>query len=243
MLDRMEASAGRERRFVSDASHELRTPIANIRTGLEVALAHPGATDWTVVAGEVLDQNGRMERLVAGLLLLARSDEGSLIEASQSTDLAAVARSVVADTARENGPTVELRAREAQMRVPVVYAERMVANLVDNARRFAASLVTVEVGPGDGCVVLSVTDDGPGVPGPDRERIFERFVRLDEARNRGEGGFGLGLAIVADLARFYGGSIRVEDAERTGARFVLELPVAVTPSGSPPPRPDPVPSY
>ena len=258
MLDRLEASARRERRFVSDASHELRTPIANIRTGLEVALAHPEATDWPLVAGEVLDQNERMERLVNGLLLLARSDEGSLIEAAQPTDLGAVAASVVAEfhreTRRRRRPVVELRAGEAAMLVPAVYAERMVANLIDNASRFAASRIEVDVHRAATFVILTVTDDGPGVPEADRERIFERFVRLDEARNRGEGGFGLGLAIVADLARFYGGSIRAESAEGGGARFVLELPAAgagaddsgtvpPTPSASPPPRPDRVPSY
>jgi signal transduction histidine kinase len=255
MLDRIEASAVRERRFVSDASHELRTPIANIRTGLEVALAHPEATDWLMVAGEALDQNERMEELVAGLLLLARSDEGSLVEAAEPTDLAAVAARVVDDLEREtrrgHHPPVELRAEPARMRVPSMYAERMVANLVDNARRFAVSRLSVDVCTAGTDVVLTVTDDGPGVPPEDRERIFERFVRLDEARDRGEGGFGLGLAIVADLARFYGGTIRVEEAEGGGARFVLRLPAAatlagagaLTPSGSPPPRPDPVPSY
>ena len=229
MLDRMQASTERERRFVSDASHELRSPIANIRTGLEVALHHPAGTDWPQVAAEVLDQNDRMDRLVSGLLLLARSDEGSLVEAGEPTDMAAVVASVVA--AAPDRPEIRLSARPAPVRVPPVYVERMVTNLVDNARRFAVERVTVEVGPEAGAAVVRVRDDGPGVPPAERHRIFERFVRLDEARDRDEGGFGLGLAIVADLARFYRGTIEVTDAA-PGAEFLLRLPLAPPARGS-----------
>ena len=252
MLDRMEASTDRERRFVSDASHELRSPIANIRTELEVALRHPDAVDWWQVATEVLGQNDRMEQLVAGLLLLARSDEGSLIASREPTDLAAVAEEVL-DRGPEGPLSISITTRPAPVRVPAVYAERMIANLIDNARRFASSAVTVSVGPApasgtaDGpvgpdrsepaFVELRVADDGPGVPEHERDRIFERFVRLDEARNRDDGGFGLGLAIVADLSRFYGGSIRVEPGG-PGATFVLRLPAATSntvPPTAPPP--------
>ena len=243
MLDRMEASTERERRFVSDASHELRSPIANIRTELEVALRHPDVADWWQVAGDVLSQNERMEQLVAGLLLLARSDEGSLIEATEPTDLAAVVEAVVSD-GPPRGRSVRVVVREpAVVRVPEVYAERMVTNLVDNALRFAATAVTVTVSrsveQGGTFAVLTVSDDGPGVPEADRQRIFERFVRLDEARNRGEGGFGLGLAIVADLSRFYGGSIEVGRGG-PGAEFVLRLPTA--PAARPPELAPPQPS-
>ncbi|HMC40061.1 MAG TPA: HAMP domain-containing sensor histidine kinase [Acidimicrobiales bacterium] len=241
MLDRMEASTQRERRFVSDASHELRSPIANIRTELEVAMHHPGVANWWQVATGVLGQNERMEGLVSGLLLLARSDEGSLIEASEPTDLAHTVEMVVRDLP-PGPPVVRLRIDPAPVRVPPVYAERMVANLVDNARRFASTAVDVSltVGPGPGPVRLVVADDGPGVPEAERERIFERFVRLDEARDRGEGGFGLGLAIVADLSRFYGGTIRVGSGA-PGAEFVLELPAALAPVAPAPVAP-PVPS-
>ena len=259
MLDRMEASTERERRFVSDASHELRSPIANIRTELEVALRHPGAADWWQVAGDVLSQNDRMEQLVAGLLLLARSDEGSLIASAEPTDLAVVAEQVVGGES-DGRVAVTLHARPAPVRVPAVYAERMIANLVENARRFATSAVAVSVGPAPsrgtigaplgsagpagwpgvgaetaGFVELRVVDDGPGVPDQERERIFERFVRLDQARNRDDGGFGLGLAIVADLSRFYGGSIQVEPGG-PGAMFLLRLPMA-TPTPTPTPKP------
>ncbi|MBV9659654.1 MAG: HAMP domain-containing histidine kinase [Acidimicrobiales bacterium] len=227
MLDRIEASSARERRFVSDASHELRSPIANIRTELEVALHHPGATDWSEVAAEVLAENERMESLVAGLLLLARSDEGSLLPAAEPVDLAQVAADMIAPY-RTALPLVEVLTEPAPVRVPRVYLERMVANLVDNARRFARSTVILTARTEAGMAVLRVQDDGPGVPEVDRRRIFERFVRLDEARDRDEGGFGLGLAIVADLSRFYGGTIEVE-GDGPGAQFVLRLPGVTRP--------------
>lgn len=232
MLDRIQASTERERRFVADASHELRSPIANIRTELEVALHTPDLADWPEVAGEVLGQNQRMEQLVSGLLLLARSDEGSLIEAEEPTDLVRLlvdlvgglpaTPRVIVEVAEGSGP--------AAVGVPRVYLERMVGNLVDNARRFAATHVRVRVSTPGPLVELRVQDDGPGVPEGDRQRIFERFVRLDEARHRREGGFGLGLAIVADLSRFYRGSIEVTSAS-PGAEFVLRLPAAAVPAG------------
>lgn len=226
MLDRIQASSERERRFVSDASHELRSPIANIRTELEVALHHPAVTDWELVAGEVLNQNQRMEQLVSGLLLLARSDEGSLPADADPVDLAGVVGDVTGGVGNREiaeTPDVRVETSPALVPVPAVYLERIVRNLVDNARRFASTAVTVTVARDGAEAVLTVEDDGPGVPPAERTRIFERFVRLDEARDRGEGGFGLGLAIVADLSRFYGGRIEVTDAH-PGARFVLHLP-------------------
>jgi signal transduction histidine kinase len=219
MLDRIEASSERERRFVSDASHELRSPIANIRTAVEVALHRPEQAEWRSVAEEVLSQNYRMDRLVEELLLLARSDEGGLLPAAESTDLALVAETVVAAS-----DLASLRAEPALVAVPAAYLERMIANLIDNARRFARAGVEVTVWSEGGHGHLSVRDDGPGVPAAERRRIFERFVRLDEARDRDEGGFGLGLAIVSDLCRFYGGTVEVGDAD-PGAVFTLSLPL------------------
>lgn len=228
MLDRIEASSARERRFVSDASHELRTPIANIRTEIEVALHHPQKADWHSVAYEVLAQNQRMGRLVEELLLLARSDEGSLPRASGVTDLAEVATTVAA--AAGTDPDVVLHAEPTPVNVPGVYLERIVSNLVDNARRFATSRVDVEVVVVGGFAILRVSDDGTGVPVDDRGRIFERFVRLDPARVRDEGGFGLGLAIVNDLCQAYGAVITVEDAPSgSGAMFVVRFPLSPQP--------------
>jgi signal transduction histidine kinase len=223
MLDRIEAASARERRFVSDASHELRSPIANIRTEIEVALHHPEFADWPTVAEDVLTENDRMGRLVQELLLLARADEGSLLPTSGATDLGEVAEQ--ADTGiTESGPQVFVNTVFAPVAVPPIYLERIVANLVGNARRFAASRIDVTVSREGSYAVLRVRDDGPGVPKAERNRIFERFVRLDEARDRGDGGFGLGLAIVADLCRAYGGHIEVGDAA-PGAVFTVHFPL------------------
>ena len=223
MLDRIEAASARERRFVSDASHELRSPIANIRTEIEVALHHPEFADWPSVAQDVLTENDRMGRLVQELLLLARADEGGLLPSRGATDLGEVAESADTDITA-GGPQIFVSTVVAPVAVPPIYLERIVANLVGNARRFATSRIDVTVTREGPYAVLRVRDDGPGVPQAERSRIFERFVRLDEARDRGDGGFGLGLAIVADLCRAYGGHIEVGDAA-PGAVFTLRFPL------------------
>jgi signal transduction histidine kinase len=251
MLDRMEHLSARERRFVADASHELRSPIANIRTALEVALHRPDSADWPRVAGDVLTEDSRMAQLVEDLLLLARSDEGHLVAASEGHDLLAVARQVVTSGDYAAGPpAVTVSGTSARVLVPGAYLERVIANLVDNARRYAISGVEVIVQRNDRVATLQVRDDGPGVPDAARCRIFERFVRLDEARDRDHGGFGLGLAIVADLCRAYGGTIEISDAE-PGAVFSVRFPLAraastqpsaaETPITTPSPAPEPEP--
>ena len=225
MLDRLEASSARERRFLADASHELRSPIANIRTAVEVALHRPKAADWPRVADEVLVEDARMTRLVEELLLLARSDDGRLAPVEQPCDLLAVAREVVAAAAYTEPPVLTVAGTPALVLVPVGYVERVIGNLVDNARRFAASRVDVVIRGTARTATIEVRDDGPGVPAAERERIFERFVRLDEARDREHGGFGLGLAIVADLCHAYHGSIEVDDGG-PGAVFRVRFPAA-----------------
>ncbi|MGH9055300.1 MAG: sensor histidine kinase, partial [Acidimicrobiales bacterium] len=231
MLDQLEASSTRERRFVSDASHELRTPIANIRTAIEVALHRPERADWSLVAGEVLAEDARMARLVEELLLLARSDERHLTAAEAPSDLAAVARSVVEERSSAEGPVITLRAEPAPVLVPLGYLERVITNLVDNAIRFASARVDVSIERSGVATTLQVSDDGPGVPEAERGRVFERFVRLDEARARNHGGFGLGLAIVADLCRAYGGSIEVSEAvPGPGAVFTVRFRSAPVPA-------------
>jgi signal transduction histidine kinase len=223
MLDRIEAASARERRFVSDASHELRSPIANIRTEIEVALHRPEFADWPTVAQDVLTENDRMGRLVQELLLLARADEGSLLPSSGATDLGEVAEAADTDFPQD-GLQILVSTVVAPVAVPPIYLERIVANLVGNAGRFATSRIDVTVSREEPYAVLRVRDDGPGIPPAEREHIFERFVRLDEARDRGDGGFGLGLAIVADLCRAYGGQIEVGDAG-PGAVFTLRFPL------------------
>ncbi|MET9136043.1 sensor histidine kinase [Streptomyces parvulus] len=219
-LAALEASVERQRRFVADASHELRSPIASLRTQLEVAAAHPELLD---LDGAVED-TVRLQRLAADLLLLARLDAGER-PADARVDLAALAREEAAGRAgvsvREGGETgaVAVAGSRGQL-------GRVLANLLDNAQRHARSAVVVSVRRDGGLAVVGVADDGDGVPEADRERIFERFVRLDDARSRDDGGAGLGLAIARDVAVRHGGTLTVHGGPAGGALFELRLPAA-----------------
>ncbi|PAZ09830.1 two-component sensor histidine kinase [Streptomyces sp. SA15] len=217
-LAALETSVERQRRFVADASHELRSPIASLRTQLEVGAAHPELLD---VKGAVED-TVRLQRLAADLLLLARLDAGERPAADARFDLAALAREGVegrAGVTLEAPEAVDVAGSRGQM-------GRLLTNLLDNAQRHARSAVRVSVRREGEWAVAGVADDGDGVPGSDRERIFERFVRLDEARSRDDGGAGLGLAIARDVATRHGGTLTVRDAPTGGALFELRLPLA-----------------
>ncbi|MEV4145216.1 ATP-binding protein [Amycolatopsis sp. NPDC049691] len=218
MLARLDDAVTRQSRFTSDASHELRTPLASLRTQLEVLLAHPDRLDWRHACDNALLDVTRLQDLVADLVLLGKLDHAGP-DRLEPVALSEVVRTVAAG-----------RAEIAVRGTPVVRGhrsrlERLLRNLVDNARRHAVSRVTVELSAVDGWAVLSVTDDGPGVPEADRERVFDRFVRLDDARARDDGGSGLGLAIVADIARAHGGTAALDG----GSRFVVRLPELKTP--------------
>jgi signal transduction histidine kinase len=223
MLDRLAAARGRQRAFVADAAHELRSPLASMRTQLEVA-QHLG--EGGELAADLLTDVARLSALVEDLLLLARagSDAGRPPEL-ESVDVRAL---LVATAGRYAGARVPVTVEQG----PVVQADvnseelrRVVANLTDNAVRHASSSVVLAVRADGGGVVLTVVDDGPGIPAQDRERVFERFARLDDARDRDAGGTGLGLAIVRELLRRSGGSIKLEDNPSTpGLTAKVHLP-------------------
>jgi len=228
MLDRLERARTRERRFIADASHELRSPIAAIRQHAEVALAHPDGLPAGELARTAYAESLRMQALVEDLLLLAQADEHTLPLRRRPVDLddlvleevrrlRAVAAAVTVDpggvsAARVEGDPAALR--------------RVLHNLGDNAARHARSRVAFALSEQDGWAQLHVDDDGPGVPAADRSRIFERFVRLDEARTRTGGGSGLGLAIVAEVVTAHGGAVVVADAPLGGARMTVRLPLS-----------------
>ena len=233
MLERLEDASSRQRRFVSDASHELRSPLALTRTELEVALAHPHATDWSSVASELLAENGRMERLITDLLLLARTDERDLAPMArgeaETVDLDEIILTEIGrfEASGNGSAAVDISAVSGgRVCGNGDQLARVVRNLLENARRHARQRVAVELHQVGDHVHLGVCDDGPGVPEPDRERIFERFVRLDDARSRQGGGSGLGLAIVRGIVIHHGGRLWVEENPGGGARFVVRLPAA-----------------
>ncbi len=226
MLDRLEAAADKQHRFVADASHELQSPLAAVRADLEVALAHPQATDWPDTARALLDENRHMERLVADLLFIARADGATPSARCTPVDLHEVVFDEAARLAGSDYVTIDTTGvTSAFVLGRRDDLARAVRNLLDNARRHATSAVTIGLHNGDGTVTLAVEDDGPGVPLEARARVFERFARLDDARTR-SGGTGLGLAIVREIVEHHGGSVAVHDSAsgNRGARFVVTLP-------------------
>ncbi len=226
MLGRLESSRRRQRAFVADAAHELRSPLASLRTQLDVALVTGTDPDTADLLAEV----DRLTGLVDDLLILARADDAAP-PPREVLDVAELAEQVVL---RYADARVPVTAGRTDNRAPVVQANptavaRVLANILDNAVRYAATNVTLSVGAAaDGGAMVIVTDDGPGIPAADRRRVFERFTRLHDARDRHTGGSGLGLAIVGELVRQQGGSVTLDDkspgGEPPGLRVEVHLP-------------------
>lgn len=217
MLDRLEKAAARQRSFVEDAAHELRSPISVLRASVEVARSHPDAFSTEELAVELEPEVSRMQALVDDLLLLARVGATPARRAEQ--DLRAVAAAAV--SAGRAGIAVEVRGT-GRAYGDAAAVGRVVRNLVENAARHARSRVRITIW--DGCII--VEDDGEGIAEGDRERVFERFVRLDEAREREAGGSGLGLAIVREIAREHGGDVVLGECEMGGLSATLTLPTS-----------------
>jgi len=226
MLDRIEDGQRLQRQFVSDASHELRSPLAVIRQTAEISQAHPDRIGAEQLAADVLAESARLETLVSALLTLARV-EGHADGAHEQVDLDDL---VFTEVARQRTvTTIALDVSEVgagRTTGNPVLLSQVVSNLLDNAVRHARSTVRISLRQDHGRATLAVEDDGAGIAAADRARVFERFVRLDEARARDDGGSGLGLAIVASIAHAHGGSVRVTDGSSGGARFEVVLPMA-----------------
>ncbi|MFC6930384.1 sensor histidine kinase [Actinomadura yumaensis] len=231
-LGRLQRFVERQRSFVADASHELRSPLTGLRAQLEVALQHPEDEDWPAVARTALGDAERLARIVGDLLVLAKLDAGVPAE-REDVDLGGLAR---AEAARpERRVPVDLDVAEGAVVLGVRHhLARLLTNLLDNAERHAASRVRVTVAVEGDEAVAEVADDGSGIAPEDRERVFRRFQRLPEGRARDKGGSGLGLAISRDIAIAHGGSLVAADSDR-GARLVLRLPLA----DASPPEPSP----
>ena len=225
MLERLQDSSNQQRRFVADASHELRSPLATIRSELEVHQAHPGSEEWPRIADAVLQEALRMQRLIDDLLLLAKSDAAihsvpvtavdlddlvfDQVERLQSTT------AITFDTSKVSG---------AQVIGDQAALERLIRNLLENACRYAVSAIDITLSEIDQRAIVIIEDDGPGIAEDDRERVFDRFTRLDEARDRDHGGTGLGLAIVSEIVRRHGGTVEVDHSSTGGALLRVDLP-------------------
>lgn len=231
MLERLEASATRQRRFIADASHELKSPLASMRATLDVA--HLNANGVESAAEEVLSgEVDRMTRLVADLLLLARSDEAGVTLNATDVDIDDIAMAEVRRLRTERVVHVDIDVEPVQIRGDAHMIAQAVRNLVDNAARFAKSTVRLSVRPTTNGVRIIVEDDGPGIPAERRSEVFDRFVRLDEHRSRAGGGTGLGLAIVAEIARLHEGNVSVDTSSLGGAQVALTLLDIGSPTGS-----------
>ncbi|GAA2398887.1 hypothetical protein GCM10010191_02100 [Actinomadura vinacea] len=227
-LDRLDAALERHRRFTSDASHDLRSPITAARAQLEEALLRPEEADWPRVGRSVLGSLERLQAIVTDLLELARLDADAHRDAmgrrGEEIDLAGLVRAELERAPREGTRLVLRLERGVLVRGDRLRLSRLLANLLDNARRHAAQEVSVTVRAEDGTAVMEVADDGEGIEPEDRELVFQRFSRLRAGRDRDAHGTGLGLPIARQIARAHEGTLTVEDGAR-GARFVLRLPL------------------
>jgi signal transduction histidine kinase len=215
MLGRLQASRDHERQFLSDASHELRSPLASMRAQLETG-------SWSSDADGVKAEAARLAHIVDDLMDLAKADEAA--PPTSETDLDEVVLEEVAAIASTSEITIDATNVGAARLIGDRQAlARMVRNLVDNASRHAASRVDVSLTNVDGIVTLTVDDDGDGVAEEDRKRVFERFTRTDSSRSRDTGGVGLGLAVVRATAERHGGDVRCDTSPTGGARFVVTL--------------------
>lgn len=227
MLARIEAGHAAQQRFVGDASHELRSPLATIISALEVAQAHPDLLNSELADHTLLPEAHRMAGLIDDLLLLARADERGPAARFGDVDLDDLA--IEAARTLRRTTSFEVRSEVAPTRVTgdAEALARVLRNLLDNAARHAASMIEITVGAPEtagGGALLTVGDDGPGVPEPDRLRVFDRFVRLDGDRSRSAGGSGLGLAIVAEIVAAHRGRVWIEERPGGGARVKVQLP-------------------
>ncbi|MEU0498303.1 ATP-binding protein [Mycobacterium sp. NPDC006124] len=227
MLARLQAGHEAQKRFVGDASHELRSPLTTIISALEVVVAHPevlgGDQAGDLVSTTLMPEALRMKVLIDDLLLLARADERGLDIAREDVDLDDLAAEELDRLRRETTLEVQGDFEPVRLTGDPAALSRVLRNLLDNAGRHAASRVRVTVRRDDDAVRVTVADDGPGIPPQDRERVFDRFVRLDADRSRSAGGSGLGLAIVREIVAAHGGSTSIGAGIGTGASVTIQL--------------------
>lgn len=226
MLARLESSVRRQQRFVGDASHELRSPLARMRSEIEVDLALTPTAAYRARLESLREEVLAVQRMVEDLLVLARLDSDRLPVRMQPVDLDDLVLNEATRLKAENRLAVDISGVSgAQVMGDPHQLARAIANLSDNAERHAAAAVTFTLTEGNGEAVLTVEDDGPGIPPGHTEVIFERFVRVDDARGQLTGGSGLGLAITREIVERHGGRVEVDPDGRSGARFIVTIPI------------------
>lgn len=240
MLARLEHALIREKQFIQDASHELKSPLSALRTTLEVSALHPEITDWSETTQIALSEADRMQRLIESLLLLARAETGPSRPASAELDLTSIVEEEIVRLERLNPELNFAFVTEVHATITAEpeLLRSLVRNLLENAARHARSRVRARTsalveGALKRGAALDVDDDGPGIPPDRREEVFERFARLDAARARHDGGTGLGLAIVRGVAVGLGGRVAALESDLGGARFRVDLPTATVTAAIP----------
>jgi signal transduction histidine kinase len=226
LLTRVAETRQRERRFAADASHELRTPLTTARLNLEIALSQPTIESLSLAADLTLVEIDRLDSLARDLLELTRLDKRQVRSIAQATDVSLLMSTEVAQRqTHSNMRTYSLTAANgAVSHVSIPLILRVVRNVLNNAERHAVSCIDVRVLVEGGQVVVEVYNDGASIAAADRARVFEPFTRLDEARDRDEGGAGLGLAIAAEIMAAHDGTLAIVDDPRGGTTFRLALP-------------------
>jgi signal transduction histidine kinase len=237
MLDRIDSATSRQRTFVGDAAHELRSPLASLRVQLEVAARLGPETDWPSLIDDVMVDVDRLDRLVDDLLTMARTDEaGGALRRREPVRLDELAETVVSGYRHARVPVTVRAPSRVQLDGDPDALRRVLVNLVDNAVRYARTQVVVAVDngalAGHPVARLTVTDDGMGIPAGERERVFDRFYRVEASRSRESGGTGLGLPIVRDLVRAHGGSVRLAARPdgTSGVQATVVLPAEPRPA-------------
>jgi signal transduction histidine kinase len=224
MLARVESGHDAQRRFVGDASHELRNPLASILSALDVAQEFPDALDDELTSGTLIPEVQRMQALVEDLLLLARADERGLALRGDDIHLDVLAESEANRLRRATALDIRLHSEAATATGDLPAVARVLRNLLDNAVSHATSTVEIAVKRRKAAAIISVADDGPGIPDQDKTRVFDRFVRLDSDRSRDGGGSGLGLAIVAEIVASHTGTVSIDDRPGGGTIVTVILP-------------------
>ncbi|MDF3337603.1 HAMP domain-containing sensor histidine kinase [Mycolicibacterium septicum] len=225
MLARLESGHTAQRQFVGDASHELRSPLATIISALDVAHVHPELLDQELLDTTLMPEAQRMQALIDDLLLLARADERGMRLRVEDLDLGPVIEAEADRLRRDTRLAVHTAVAETRLAGDAQALSRVLRNLTNNAARHAKSRIDISLREQDGIAVLTISDDGPGIPEADRLRVFDRFVRLDSDRSRDGGGTGLGLAIVAEIVAAHGGTVAMTDRPGGGTVVRVRLPI------------------